>query len=231
MKLNSSISRIFKRLTAFVGLPLIFVFIAYVTIYLVANPIIAPAASLISMLIGDSEPEFTTDIAVDNDVDFVKIGAEQEEVISVNDITMPAIGEKYAHITIPNTGVDCDVYYGDSNAVLRKGPGQYEWSKLPGFGNTTLVAAHVTTHFKGLQYVNIGDIIYYNTSYGAYEYKVTDVLVVKAYEATSVYNLRAGYDNLVLYTCYPFYAVAFRSQRYFVCAEKISGPSVSIYEE
>jgi sortase A len=54
-------------------------------------------------------------------------------------------------------------------------------------------------------------------------------MVVKATEASAVYDLRADYDNLVLYTCYPFHSVAFRSQRYFVCAKKISGPSVNVY--
>lgn len=214
---------------AFFGLPLIFVFATYLTVYLIANPVIAPAASLISMLVGESEPNFSAGMPVDNVVNFVEIGEEQGEWLPIESITFPAVGEKYAHITIPGTGVDCDVYYGDSNAILKKGPGQYEGSKLPGFGSTTLVAAHVTTHFKGLQYVKVGDTIYYTTTYGAYEYRVTDVRVVKASEAQSVYDLRADHDNLVLYTCYPFYAVAFRSQRYFVCAELVSGPTVNIY--
>ena len=209
----------FKRLMAFLGLPLIFVFIAYFSIYLIANPIIAPATSLLSMMIGKSKPNFSYGTPTDNNVNYVEIGAIQKDVIQVSDITMPKVGEKYAHISIPGTGVDCDVYYGDSKPILKKGPGQYEWSSLPGFGDTTLVGAHVTTHFNGLQYVNVGDTIYYRTSYGAYEYKVTDVLIVKATEAKAAYDLRAGYDNLVLYTCYPFHAVAFRSQRYFVCAE------------
>ena len=220
---------VLKRLTAFLGLPLIFVFVAYFTVYLIANPVIAPAASLMSMLIGDSVPSFSSDAVSDEDIDFVKIGSKQDETLPIESITFPKTGEKYAHITIPGTGVECDVYYGDSNPVLKKGPGQYEWSKLPGFGSTTLVAAHVTTHFRGLQYVNIGDTIYYTTSYGAYEYKVTDIMVVKANEAKAAYDLRADYDNLVLYTCYPFYSVAFRSQRFFVCAELVSGPRVNIY--
>ena len=51
-------SAVLKRLTAFLGLPLIFVFVAYFTVYLIANPIVAPAASLLSMLVGDSVPSF-----------------------------------------------------------------------------------------------------------------------------------------------------------------------------
>lgn len=214
---------------AFFGLPLIFVFLAYFLVFLIANPVIKPAASLLSMLVGDKVPSFGSLNVSDESVDFVDFSEEQKDTISVNDIKFPKEGEKYAHITIPDTGVDCDVYYGDANPILRKGPGQYESSKLPGFGSTTIVAAHVTTHFKGLQYVSVGDIIYYTTTYGAYEYKVTDVLIVKANKAGSVYDLRADYDNLVLYTCYPFHSVAFRSQRFFVLAEKISGPDVQVY--
>lgn len=214
---------------AFFVLPLIFVFTTYLTVYFIANPIIAPAVSLVSMLVGDKEPDFSAGMPVDNIINLVEIGEEQDDSLPIDSITFPKVGEKYAHITIPDTGVDCDVYYGDSKAILKKGPGQYEGSKLPGFGSTTLVAAHVTTHFKGLQYVNVGDTIYYTTTYGAYEYRVTDIVVVKASEAQKVYDLRADHNNLVLYTCYPFHAVAFRSERYFVCAELVSGPTVNIY--
>lgn len=214
---------------AFFILPLIFVFTVYFTVYLIANPIVASAASLMSMFIGESEPSFSAGEPVDNVVNLVEIGEEQADRIPIESITFPKVGEKYAHITIPDTGVDCDVYYGDSKAILKKGPGQYEGSMLPGFGSTTLVAAHVTTHFKGLQYVEVGDTIYYTTTYGAYEYRVTDIQIVPAAQAKSVYDLGADHDNLVLYTCYPFYAVAFRSERYFVCAELVSGPTVNIY--
>lgn len=219
-----------KKIMAFFALPLSFVIIAYLIIYAIAGPIIAPAADVLSMLVGEAEPNFNINSADgDNNIDFVPIGSNQGEVVHVSEITMPKVGEKYAHITIPNTGVDCDVYYGDDKKTLKKGPGQYENSKLPGFGSTTLVAAHVTRHFNGLQYVKEGDIIYYSTSYGAYEYKVTKIKVVKASLASNEYQLRADHDNLVLYTCYPFTSVAFRSERYMVFADMISGPKVDLY--
>ena len=222
------ISKIIQRLTAFIGLPLIFVFISYFVIFLILNPIIAPMMSLSSMLFGDKVPSFSSVDVTDDAVDFINVGEYQDPVIHVSDIKLPEIGKKYAHITIPNTGVDCDVYYGDAMKIIRNGPGQVEGSKLPGFGSTTLVAAHVKTHFKGLQYVNIGDTIYYTTTYGAYEYQVTDIMVVNAKNAQVAYDLRANYDNLVLYTCYPFHAVAFRAERYFVCAKMISGPKIDV---
>ncbi len=224
-------SKIFQRLAAFFGLPLIFVFISYFVIFLIFNPIVAPMMSLGSMLFGDKIPTFSSLEVSDDDVTFVNVGEKQDTVIHVSEIKFPKVGQKYAHITIPNTGVDCDVYYGDAMKIIRKGPGQFEGSKLPGFGSTTLVAAHVTTHFKGLQYVNIGDTIYYTTTYGAYEYEVTDILVVNAKNAKVAYDLRADYDNLVLYTCYPFHAVAFRAERYFVCAKMVSGPKIDVVEK
>lgn len=227
---NSKISKFLKGLTAFCGLPLIFVFIAYLAIYFIASPIIVPAASLVSMLVGEREPSFNELDVKDVELDLVQIGEKQANEIPVDDIDMPSLGEKYGHIFIKDTGVDCDVYYGDEMKFLRRGAGQYEKSKLPGFGSTTLVAAHVTTHFKGLQYVEIGDIIEYTTTYGAFEYEVNDIKIVDAKKASSTFKLRADHDNLVLYTCYPFHSVAFRSQRYLVYAKKISGPSVDIYE-
>ena len=217
-----------KRVMAFFGLPLLFCLIAYLLIYFVASPIVAPIASVLSMFIGDSVPNFESAEIVDNNINFVDVNAEQENIIHVSEIKLPQIGEKYAHITIPGTDVDCDVYYGDTKKILKQGPGQSDLSKLPGFGSTTLVAAHVTTHFNGLQYVEIGDTIHYSTSWGAYEYKITDIQIVKASEAENLFKLRADHDNLVLYTCYPFHAVAFRSQRYFVMADLVSGPKVDV---
>ncbi len=230
-RLTLIIGKSAKGLTVFFGLPLIFAFLAYFLVYLIANPVITPAASLLSMLVGDEPPTFGELQIGSNDVEFVDFTEEQKEIIKPDRIVFPNVGDKYAHITIPDTGVDCDVYYGDDKKILRKGPGQYEASKMPGFGSTTIVAAHVTTHFKGLQYVEIGDIIYYTTTYGAFEYKVNDIQIVDADKASTLYDLRADHDNLVLYTCYPFSSVAFRSQRYFVLAEKISGPEVQIYDD
>ena len=123
-------------------------------------------------------------------------------------------------------GVDTSVYYGDDNAILRKGVGQYSGSMLPGFGSTTLLGGHVNTYFKGLKNVSVGDIIKVNTTYGAYEYSVTNLKVVD-YQDKTAYDLSAEYDNLILYTCYPFGTLGFTSQRYFVYAELISGPKVN----
>ncbi len=220
-----------KRVMAFFGLPLLFCFIAYLIVYFIASPIIAPITSILSMFIGDSKPNFSDTQVGSNKIEFVDWDATQREQIHVSEITMPNVGDVYAHITIPDTGVDCDVYYGDTKKILKKGPGQSTASMLPGFGSTTLVAAHVTTHFNGLQNVKIGDTIYYATSWGAYEYKVNDIQIVKATEAMKLFDLGAKQDNLALYTCYPFNSVAFRSERYFVLAEFVSGPKINVMAE
>lgn len=229
MKKRIDIKVVLKRLMAFLGMPLIFVVLGYLLLYFIAAPVIAPVSAVADMIIGSSVPIFDVEHTTDEVVNLVEIG-DSQSVVSCDDIVFPNDGDIYGHLSIPGTGVDCDVIYGDSNKNMRKGAGQYNASKLPGFGSTTLLCAHVTTHFKGLQYVKEGDIIYFNTTYGAYEYKVNKIEIVEAKKAHKLIDLRATNDNLILYTCYPFHAVAFRSQRYFVFAEKVSGPTVQFRE-
>jgi len=213
-----------SKLMAFFGLPLIFVILAYVMIYFIAQPIIKPVSSVFDMMTGDTIPDFSEN---QNTNDILKISnlGDQANLISSADMTLPRYGDVYANLTIDGTGVDAPVYFGDDNAILRKGVGQYCGSMLPGFGSTTLIGGHVNTYFKGLEKVEVGNIIDVNTTYGAYKYTVTDLKIVD-YQDKSAYDLSANHDNLILYTCYPFGTLGFTSQRYFVCAELTSGSKV-----
>ena len=213
-----------NKLMAFFGLPLIFVILAYVIIYFIAEPIITPVSSVFDMITGDTIPDFSQAQNTNDILEISKI-ANQAGTISSADITLPKYGDVYATLTIDGAGVNTSVYYGDDNAILRKGVGQYTGSMLPGFGSTTLLGGHVNTYFKGLKNVKVGDVININTTYGAYEYTVTNLKVVD-YQDKTAYDLAAAYDNLILYTCYPFGTLGFTAQRYFVYAELTSGPKV-----
>jgi len=210
---------------AFFGLPFIFVILAYVMIYFIAEPIIKPVSSVFDMITGDTIPDFSEN---QNTNDILKISnlGDGADTISSANITLPSKGDVYGTLTIDGAGVNCSVYFGDDNAILRKGVGQYSGSMLPGFGSTTLIGGHVNTYFKGLQNVEIGDVIKITTTYGAYEYTVNNLKVVD-YQDKSAYDLSANHDNLILYTCYPFGTLGFTSQRYFVYAEYTSGPKVN----
>ena len=56
-----------------------------------------------------------------------------------------------------------------------------------------------------------------------YTYTVEECKVLE-YNDTSAYDFTRTDENLILYTCYPFDALGFTSQRYFVYASYTSGP-------
>ena len=64
------------------------------------------------------------------------------------------------------------------------------------------------------------------TSYGVYQYSVSKTKVFKA-DDMKAYDLEQDYEQLILYTCYPFRLLSgSRQQRLFVYADKISGPQL-----
>ncbi len=208
-------------------MPLAFLVAIYLIVYLAGSPILAPLSAIGSLMIGDEAPVFTLDETTQDSLQNL-MTSNATNTIKASSITLPSYGEKYAHVTIPGTDVDCDIYYGDSNAIMKKGAGQYIGGKFPGFGGTILIAAHKTTHFMDLKSVEVGDVITLQTTYGVYEYTVRDMQVVDPNDK-SAYDLNATEENLILYTCYPFNMLGFSKQRYFVYADYTSGPIVDIY--
>ena len=208
-------------------MPLAFLVAIYLIVYLAGSPILAPLSAIGSLMIGDEAPVFTLDETTKDSLQHL-MTSNAANTIKASSITLPSYGEKYAHVTIPGTDVDCDIYYGDSNAIMKKGAGQYIGGKFPGFGGTVLIAAHKTTHFMDLKSVEVGDVITLQTTYGVYEYTVRDMKVVDPNDK-SAYDLNATEENLILYTCYPFNMLGFSKQRYFVYADYTSGPIVDIY--
>ncbi|MGN1129735.1 MAG: class D sortase, partial [Ruminococcus sp.] len=129
-----------------------------------------------------------------------------------------------------NRDVSAKLFFGDGSIPLSNGVGVYAGSFIPGYGKTVLVAGHNNTYFNGLKNVEKGDIVNINTSYGNYQYKVTETKVVGKYDK-SAYDLSADEENLIMYTCYPFDELGLTELRYFVYAEKVSGPEiVGLYE-
>ena len=102
--------------------------------------------------------------------------------------------------------------------------GTYAGRSLPGQGKEILISGHDATFFAPLALAKEGMVLSIKTNYGQYEYKVTgtevlDVLDYKKRDSES--------EELTLYTCYPFGAEdKLRNERFFVYAEKISGPEI-----
>lgn len=127
-------------------------------------------------------------------------------------------------ITIPDAGIDCDVIWGDNNADLNKGACLYadRYNRIPGGGLQMLMAAHNNTYFHTLGQVQPGSRVTLEMYYGSYEYEVTECFVGSSSDS-SVYDLQAEGEKLILYTCYPFDQLTSTPYRFFVYCQPVSG--------
>jgi sortase A len=96
-------------------------------------------------------------------------------------IPTPANGAPIAQIAIPKIGISFYVVEGTDRGDLMKGPGHYPNTPFPGQIGNSSIAGHRTTYlhpFFDLDQVHQGDLINLTTTYGKYQYKVTDQIVV-----------------------------------------------------
>ena len=152
---------------------------------------------------------------------------EVREVISLDDFGgKPYVGEAYGHLTISGTAVDCDLYYGDSEAQMSKGAGTYTGAHIPGENGTILLAGHTGTFFRDFESAEIGADIQIETRYGTYHYEIVNMQPAEATDETA-YDLTREEENIILYTCYPFGQLSPTPYRYFIYGEFVSGPEFS----
>ena len=110
-----------------------------------------------------------------------------------------------ARLRVPAHGIDLIVLSGVSGRTLAFGPGHAPDSAAPGTPGTAIVTGHRDTHFRFLERVKPGDVVFVELP-GRRPRRLT-------VEATSVVDSRtAAIRNedragLILVTCYPFDAV------------------------
>lgn len=141
-------------------------------------------------------------------------------------IKYPDYGVKFGTLTIKSTGIiDCPVLQGDYDDQLAKGVGHFTGSYLPGEGYKIVLAGHRATYLHKLGGVKIGDVIEFKTNYGVFTYKVTNTKITSMND-TSVIVPDKSHEYLVVYTCYPFDTIGYKTQRFVVYADFLSGPPV-----
>ncbi len=151
--------------------------------------------------------------------------ADQAQTIDLNDIVFPRIGDKYARLSIPSCGIEDDVYFDDSDEALRRGLGQYTGSRIPGYGEPILIGGHNNHAFHTLGNAAVGDVITITTNYGVFEYRIVETKIRRADDRAAMEaELTQDKEQLILYTCYPFTTLSLTPDRYFVYADKVSGP-------
>ena len=143
----------------------------------------------------------------------------------------PEDGEAVARIVIPAINMDEIVVEGTDVDALRKGPGHYSWTPMPGQPGNASIAGHRTTY--GAPFANIGNLrpgdnITVQTAQGEFVYEVlAQDSPTKGYLIVSpdrVDLLRDKGNNLLTLTsCHPRFS---NRQRIVVQAKLLGDPVV-----
>ena len=112
-------------------------------------------------------------------------------------------------ILIPKIGVEWIVHEGTDNASLKRGPGHYPGTALPGESSLCVIAGHRTTYgapFNKVDKLEVGDeIILQSANSDSFVYTVTAKAEVKPDDVSLL--TPTTYGSLALTTCTPkFYA-------------------------
>lgn len=181
-----------------------------------------------------SGPEDATDDATDDTrADPVPTDIDEEILAAL----FPDDGDALARIEIPSIEVDKVVVRGVAVADLRKGPGHYSQTSLPGNPGNASIAGHRTTYgapFNRIDELVPGDEITVTSVQGDFTYRVLDPTAAYAGEIDQVDSIGAGHiivnpsavwvlgdfgdDRLTLTACHPKLS---SRQRIIVAAELV----------
>ena len=131
----------------------------------------------------------------------------------------PLKGDAIARIEIPAIGVDEYVVEGTDLDSLRKGPGHYPETPLPGERGTAAIAGHRTTYgapFRHIDELDPGHRIIIDMPDGRFIYRVEESKIVDDQDLSVLEPV--GYRRLMLSACHPLYSAA---QRIIVYARQV----------
>ena len=135
----------------------------------------------------------------------------------------PDDGEAVARIVIPEIGVEQIVVSGVSRDALKKGPGHYPHTPLPGQPGNAAIAGHRTTYgqpFHRVDELAPGDEIIVTTLQGTFRYEVSGTEIVLPSQVEVIDD--QGDDRLTLTSCHPKYSAR---QRIIVSALLVDEPA------
>jgi sortase A len=129
-------------------------------------------------------------------------------------------GDPVGRIHIGRIGLNMVVVQGTDHTTLKRGPGHYEASGLPGEGRLVYIAGHRTTYLAPFAYINnirAGDFVTLDVPYGTFTYRVTRHYVVAENDVSVLRD--TGREILRLQACHPRF---FATNRYIVDAKLVS---------
>ena len=129
-------------------------------------------------------------------------------------------GGAVGRLRIGRLGLDIYVVEGTDHESLKKGPGHYTDSGLPGEGRLIYVAGHRTTYLAPFAHINDirnGDYMTLEVPYGTFEYRAVRHYIVPSNDLAVLRN--RGKEILRLQACHPRF---FATHRYIVDAALVS---------
>ena len=129
-------------------------------------------------------------------------------------------GDPIGRLKIGRIGLKMVVVQGTDHETLKKGPGHYEPSAIPGQGHLIYVAGHRTTYLAPFAHINdikVGDYITFSVPYAMFTYRVQRHYIVRS-DQLSVLQDR-GSEILRLQACHTRF---FATLRYIVVAALVS---------
>ena len=130
-----------------------------------------------------------------------------------------AEGEALGRLKVPRLGLDSIVVVGTETSSLKKGPGWFTGTSLPGQGELIYIAGHRTTYlapFAHIDRLRPGDRASLAVPYGTFLYEVTRHVIVPAGDVS---RLRSHHrEVLALQACHPRF---FATHRYIAYARLV----------
>ena len=120
-------------------------------------------------------------------------------------------GDAVGRLEVDRIDLNAVVVHGTSDASLRKAPGHYRGTVLPGQRGSVGVAGHRTSYgapFRHVNKLNAGDRIEVTMPYGRFTYRVQGHRIVPP-EQSDAFE-RVSYERLVLSACHPLYSASKR---------------------
>ena len=168
-----------------------------------------------------------------------EVADEPEEVVSDSEVKPDlgeflwrSEGEAMAQLTIPALNLSKTVVSGVGVEALRKGPGHYSYTPLPGMPGNSAIAGHRTTWgapFGDINKLEPGDEILIQTVQGSFTYRVVEQMGGRGHFIISPYRLDVLDQNfdthpnrLTLISCHPKLTAR---QRIIVVAELVGEPA------
>jgi len=129
-------------------------------------------------------------------------------------------GDPVGRLRIGRIGLNMVVVQGTDHETLKRGPGHYIGTGLPGQGHLIYVAGHRTTYLAPFAWINnirTGDYLRFEVPYGTFTYRAVRHYVVAENDVAVLQD--HGREILRLQACHPRF---FATHRYIVDAKLVA---------